>query len=924
MSDIFFGEPSDTGEIATISNRPHGLAEDVAKGWEAGRRVVNLNKTEVLEEEAFRARIAAIEKATGEKLPNPLTDRFDEVDYDALEQKWRTADPRVNQFVREKDQLQRQAFEKRAAALRQKYPGKDIPTLGDMRAGMKARAQDLEVELAEAGWAGFVGAAAAGFTDPINLATLPVGASAKTILGAAVKTGAVNMGIEAAVTPLDQAQRAELGLDTGPDVAATNIALAGVFGAAFGAGGEAAGHLFGKLTRRRAIEEVAKFEPSFHKAPEVQQAMIDLERELAGDEAAGLDKALDVDVAQLHAETLDAIERAAPAEIPQIEAPGVARLLDDVAPDERAPMVRIDGQDFETYDGHHAALLQLAIDRKARTISRAEAEQRAQSLLPAFKGLVIDGKEKLIDDAGGLVKFADEWLQRIRSPNWDDRLFTSEPMLESGAARAAYLERLRESRNAIETGTAPSDDGVFDPATLLVDAKRFQFKAGGDAEGVTDALKGVKKFDPIKAGDILVWEDKSGKRFVADGHQRTGLARRLAAEGHPPIRLRGFLLKEIDGITDADARAIAAAKNIAQGSGSALDAAKVLKVKPELLDGSLNPRSALVQQAEGLMKLSDDALGMVINEVVPEHYGALVGKFVADPKEQLAVMGVLARNSPANLIEAEALIRQAQAAGFTREVQKGLFGDQDVAESLLAQRAAVLSRAVAQLRRDKRIFSTLTEEADTIEGVGNKLLAKDQNREIATNAAEIADVVLRTAHLTGPVADALNRAARHVADGGHLSKAVKDFVAELRGIGPQQLRGLDPLRGRSRGDGGAAQAAAPGGRAAPEAADLKALDDFDDPAAGGGVETQRDDLTVDMFGDAIEPKPKPKEGADGKPKPAPEKETPPDAPQDVDADELLLIGEADGEAVVKSRRALKAEYQKDEEAIARLEGCVRK
>jgi hypothetical protein len=143
----------------------------------------------------------------------------------------------------------------------------------------------------------------------------------------------------------------------------------------------------------------------------------------------------------------------------------------------------------------------------------------------------------------------------------------------------------------------------FRPGELAVDARRFQFKEGGDETGLTERLAGVERLDPIKAGMAVVFQDRDGTRYIVDGHQRLGLARRIAAaDPAQDPRLNAFVLRAADGVTDAEARAAAAAKNIAEGTGTAIDAAKVLRARPELVR-ELPPRSELVRQAKGLVNL---------------------------------------------------------------------------------------------------------------------------------------------------------------------------------------------------------------------------------------------------------------------------------------------------------------------------------
>src|SRR5262249_3537728 len=149
--------------------------------------------------------------------------------------------------------------------------------------------------------------------------------------------------------------------------------------------------------------------------------------------------------------------------------------------------------------------------------------------------------------------------------------------------------------------------------------------------------------------------------------------------------------------TDVAARVMAASKNIAEGTGSAIDAAKVLRARPDLI-ADLPPRSALVRDARGLANLSNDAFGIVVNDVVPEQYAAIVGKLVPQDAElQRALLGLLAKTDPANAVQAEAIVRQGIDAGLAakeKTAQGGLFGEEDVATSLYADRAKVLDRAL--------------------------------------------------------------------------------------------------------------------------------------------------------------------------------------------------------------------------------------
>ena len=323
---------------------------------------------------------------------------------------------------------------------------------------------------------------------------------------------------------------------------------------------------------------------------------------------------------------------------------------------------------------------------------------------------------------------------------------------------------------------------MFSPEQLGVDAGRFQFKAGGDEAGVTDRLKGITKWDPIKAGQVLAWVDNAGKPWIVDGHQRLALAQRIAAEDptqHPQLLAR--TLNEADGITAADARTIAALKNIAEGTGTAVDAAKVIRDHPERID-ELPPRSELTRQARGLANLSPDAFGLVVNDVVSPSYASIVGRLApGDPEMQTAILHLLAKTDPANAVQAEAIARQGIEVGLAKKeagAQATMFGDMEVAESLFSERAKVLDRALKTLRRDKTVFGTLVKEAETLETAGN-VLAKDINQQRAIADGQALQIVQTLANRAGPISDALRTAAATAKSDGYPA-ATRQFVATIR------------------------------------------------------------------------------------------------------------------------------------------------
>ncbi len=386
---------------------------------------------------------------------------------------------------------------------------------------------------------------------------------------------------------------------------------------------------------------------------------------------------------------------------------------------------------------------------------------------------------------------------------------------------------------------------AYKPNELLVDAELFQFKTGGDVMGVTERLQGVTSWDPIKANTAIVFEFADGKTFIADGHQRLALAKRLQ-ETNPEldIQINAFKLREVDGYTPAEARAVAAGKNLAEGSGTLLDAAKILRDAPGLVD-TLPPRSVFVRQAQDLSNLSDTAFMAVVNDIVPPNMASLVGRYITDEAQQLAILNLLKRLEPANMTQAEQIVRQAREAGFVQAAEQGgLFGDEVLAESLFLERAKILDRSIKEIRKDRELFATLVKNADEIEEAGNTLakLTNQQKEEIYGKAIAI---IQANANTRGPIAESLTRAAQawKESGGAKAQDIVRDFTESVRrAIESGDYEGIP-----NGGDRGDFTDAAQSNRSAEPGADELNL--FDEGPGSRGAERQSEQLEGDLRGE---------------------------------------------------------------------------
>ena len=203
---------------------------------------------------------------------------------------------------------------------------------------------------------------------------------------------------------------------------------------------------------------------------------------------------------------------------------------------------------------------------------------------------------------------------------------------------------------------------------LVLDPKTFQYKES-TAEGSTGALDNATEWmqEGVDAHPLMLYERKKegspGEReyVVVNGHQRTLLARRLLSEGHKPIYAPAVV---IDGetqptvggvrrgrVSKATVKSMGALLNIMENTGTALDAALVLRsANPEMLEhlGGVKQTSAMYRQGRALSELDDATFKYYTDHYydapleadrVPPNFASLVSQSVMDgslPPERVA------------------------------------------------------------------------------------------------------------------------------------------------------------------------------------------------------------------------------------------------------------------------------------------------
>lgn len=364
---------------------------------------------------------------------------------------------------------------------------------------------------------------------------------------------------------------------------------------------------------------------------------------------------------------------------------------------------------------------------------------------------------------------------------------------------SAEVEALRREPGKAVFGAlkrAMADEGLTTSDVLEVYGNLNFSLSGLGYDGLRHQGGGRVSRDLGSHNVVIVFEHVYMKDGVLGGRQLRDKIEDAEYTPPPPsaVMMNARILREVDGWTPEAVRVRAAVKNIAEGTGSPLDAARILRAARDADLPPLPPTSALVRQGRALAELADEPFMMVVNGVVPENYGAIVGRLLRDPKLQEAAIRVLNKTNPDNAVQAEAIVRQVADTEVATSTQVDLFGEEQISESLFLERAKVMDASLKSLKKDKAVFATLVNQADRIEGAGNRL-SRETNLERMTQDAKVSEYIQKLASRKGPISDALTDAARKLKEGGRPGDATRSFLQAVRGAVDNGLDGGSGGRG---------------------------------------------------------------------------------------------------------------------------------
>ena len=394
---------------------------------------------------------------------------------------------------------------------------------------------------------------------------------------------------------------------------------------------------------------------------------------------------------------------------------------------------------------------------------------------------------------------------------------------ERAAEAAIRAADKQEEPRAIGAGgfvTVPASELILDPT-------RFQFKRA-DKTGKTGRLADVEKWNEDAAGTIVAWRDPDdGKLYVVDGHQRVNLAHDLEARGHAPIEITA---KVLDGtrITAEEARHRGAMKNIGEGSGTAVDAARVWRASApaERADLAAAFKHATMRHGMSLAKMTDEVFKLYAGYFnnppggrlgLPPELAAAIGEAAPDGTDnaealQMAMLKDMIADPPATALEAQQFAKDfvAMQTGQTEQAeQQGLFGEELIAESAIRERARIKAGVLRDTKHHARIFGALEKNKQVLESIEGNIIDAAASRKQADQAKLLAAVIEQQSTQAGsPISEVLTQLALEVKAGRlPLHEAINRFrETVIQTLQQVPETGADPTGGRARDRGGEAGA----------------------------------------------------------------------------------------------------------------------
>jgi GGDEF domain-containing protein len=449
---------------------------------------------------------------------------------------------------------------------------------------------------------------------------------------------------------------------------------------------------------------------------------------------------------------------------------------------------------FKGADFSHGTGKDIAEAERGLKQHKAEREDRGERRRGELRGFNEAGPETGQEREGAAIKKGDAGV-RFKDDKGVERAGTVAHTNE----RVTRLRANDGKEYTVKTaGLKPAADitpgsiGELHSSQIHLAPKDFQYKVSNiGAEGVSSLLEG-SEWNPDLSGIVSVWRDpENGKFYAVNGHHRTQRARQT---GGQTLAVRHLVAEN-----RAEARAIGALQNIAEGRGTAVDAAKFLRDSgislEDLEKKGISMGEATAQNGVALSRLEQSLFDRVATGKLSERKGIAIGRATDNPATQEAIVKMIdkaeARGRHVSDATVQELARFAASAGEKEQTVSSLFGDRVETQNLALEKAEASAYVQKQLRAEKSLFGAVSSEAraKTLARTGNKITA-EKNAKESEAAMQALEVYDRLSARRGPVDDLLNQAAKDLADGKPAARTKSELYDGIRAAVRESLGGV--------------------------------------------------------------------------------------------------------------------------------------
>ena len=366
-----------------------------------------------------------------------------------------------------------------------------------------------------------------------------------------------------------------------------------------------------------------------------------------------------------------------------------------------------------------------------------------------------------------------------------NELEQSRKNLEVKASRQKFIAESTggiDETKSLDLQPVPSSElATIGVNEIAVNPQRFQFKQAGQTQtGQSGSLTKITKYNTDLAGVVSVWRDPAdGKTYVVNGHNRLAAAKRHQI---PTVNVR-----YLDAPDAATARVKGAMQNIAEGNGTGVDAAKIIRETKmgagEMIEQGISPSGVVMRKAIPLSKLPASLFDQVAIGKMTEDMGVAIGSSNA-PDQVMFDLAKAAKKkgwSAGKTAEAASIAQFAKVSegvdpnalplpGFDKLITTNF-------ENILNIRIAIRQ----QLRSEINALAVAAnaKKAGTLESVGN-IIDVDASRAAKNESLQGEQIFNRLANLSGPLNDVINELAKQVKGNTRAATVVQGNIKKIK------------------------------------------------------------------------------------------------------------------------------------------------